>query len=343
MLQKIYNQIEATHQGCGKLAVMELLADASNRTLLVIASSGTGKSTILKWLKSTLNRDYLWLDSVTVSGFKFLSKKLSGKNMSILVDDLSKGGTQYSQVMTVTALGELVYSGYVRKLTAQLNIDISGFRGSAIINCQPLLLKRILSADEFETDIRDKVIRYYHIRRPIKVNLNTPTDGVEYDYDYYKVDIPEEVLKSQEYEDGVEQFRLIFSKARAKEHYQALIQASANINKRSKVSEADIQLVNYLTKCFFLEGVITFKTDLEGKRDMDVNIIPLLSSLASYKQYSLADLMKDFQVKRSRIYDIIQDHKELVATIETNNGTHIIPTMLGRSILKECGEWEDDN
>jgi energy-coupling factor transporter ATP-binding protein EcfA2 len=338
-LIKVYDSVEKTHIGCGKLALMEVLSDASNRTLLVIGSSGTGKSAILKWMKDVINRDHYFLDSVTVSGLKHIAKYLKGKTLSLLVDDLSKGGTEYSQAMTVCALGELVYSGYIRKFVSGLNLDIYGFSGSAIMNAQPLILRRILRSSEFETDIRDKVIRYYHIRRPIKIELKPPSDNIEYNYLYNSVIIPDDLTNSKLMEYGLDLFRYEFSIARAKEHYYALIKASANINNRKEVDEADLWLVNELCKCFYLETELFSKRDLEGEIQLDVNILVLLSVLATYKKYSFIDAMADFQIKQSRLYEIIKDNERYVGIIKNRDKKYIVPTKAGRDLLKMVGEW----
>jgi energy-coupling factor transporter ATP-binding protein EcfA2 len=339
----IFSAVEKTHKGCGRLALMETLCDIGNRCLLVVGSSGTGKSATLRWLSTIVSRDKLWKDAITISGLKYLEKILSGQTKTILIDDISKAGTSYSQVMTVTCIGELVYSGFISKTTSQMNIDISGFRGSAIINCQPLIYKRIVKADEFETDIRDKVIRYFHIRRPIQITIRPPENHITYTYNYYDITLPEFILNSPLYEDTLEVFRLEFTKARAKEHLNVLLQASALLNNRPSVVKEDVCLVNWLSRTFLIESYITNKTDLEGARDLDVNILPILSVIATYGKYRLTDLSVDFQVKLRRAYEIVKMNEGLVTTIFMNGETYVVPTNACRDILKMAGEWEEED
>jgi len=335
----VYQKVEETHKGCGKLALMEILCDAGNRSMLVVGSSGTGKSAIMKWLRDIISRDKIILDAVTVAGLRYLQKELTGRTCSVLIDDISKGGTEYSQVMTVCSMGELVYSGFVRKYTGTLQLEIEGFRGSVIMNAQPLILKRILRASEFETDIRDKVIRFYHIRRPISVKLAPPSDNLKYGYDYTDVNVGSDILMSDLWEYGQKIFRYEFSKARAEEHYEALIRASALVNGRTNVEEADLWLVNELTKCFVLETEIFSKEDLEGERRLDVNILPLLSVLSTFKSYPIENLLTDFQVKRSRLYDILSDNSNYVTKVKNSGREVIVPTSAGKELLKAMGEW----
>ena len=125
-LIRLYNDIEATHKGLGQLAIMEVLADASNRAMMVIGSSGQGKSKVREWMAANITRPLLNLDSITIPGSKHLQEKLNGGNFSILCDDLSKGGSIYSQVATVTAMGELTYSGFIQKFISNMALDING-------------------------------------------------------------------------------------------------------------------------------------------------------------------------------------------------------------------------
>jgi hypothetical protein len=140
-------------------------------------------------------------------------------------------------------------------------------------------------------------------------------------------------------EDGLDLFRYEFSIARSKEHYYALIKASANINNRKEVDEADLWLVNELCKCFYLETELFSKRDLEGERQLDVNILVLLSVLATYKKYSFIDAMADFQIKQSRLYEIIKDNERYVGIIKNRDKKYIVPTKAGRDLLKMIGEW----
>jgi hypothetical protein len=317
---------------------MEILADASNRSLMVVAPSGTGKSVVLRYLNTVISRDRLWLDSLTVNGFRYLEKQLKSTEKSILVDDLSKGGTEYSQIMTVCSLGELIYTGYIKKYTAALALDIEGFRGSAIMNLQPLILKRVLRADEFETDIRDKVIRFYHLRQPINISQTNIIDGLKYGYKYAEVEIPSKIYDSDIWYDAIDLFGIEFKKARSEEHLTALIRASATVNGRKTVDIADVWLVNEICRCFHLERELFEKKNLEGERLLDVNIIPILSFIATFGEVPVEVIMAQTQVKKRRIYEILGINKEWVRLISNGGEQLVIPTPECRMLLEDMGE-----
>ena len=133
------------------------------------------------------------------------------------------------------------------------------------MNCQPLILKRILQAPEFETDIRDKVIRYYHLYRVKSTNTSIPVSATKWRYGWKMVSFPVELMKSAFYKHGIRNFHHEFSSGRSVEHFVALCKASAAVNERTEVEIADMWLVGRITRCFYLETEIFNKLGL-GRR-----------------------------------------------------------------------------
>jgi hypothetical protein len=334
-LQQIYNSIEKTHPRLGKLAIMELICETANKALLVIGTSGTGKSAVMKWLNKNISRSKVLMDSVTVSGLKHIQKILNGANMTILVDDISKGGTEYSQVQTIATLGELSYSGFIKKYTLQLAIEIENFNGAVIMNGQPLIIKRVLSAPEFETDIRDKVVRYYHLPRPINPTLSIPEDGIDHEYDIKHIFINPKTFESEDYKKALENFLFEFTKGRAVQHLNDMLKATALLQGRTEVNEEDVKLVEYLSRNFRIEREIFYKRDLEGARILDPNVLPLLSIISTYKTRKIEDIMIEFQVKKARAYEIVAENSSIA---QFKDGV-LIPTAETIELLKAIGEW----
>lgn len=334
-LKQIYDNVEKTHPKLGKLAILEIICDTANKALLVVGTSGTGKSAVMKYVADTVSRQKILMDSITVSGLKHTQKILNGANLTILVDDVSKGGTEYSQIQTIATLGELAYSGFIKKYTLQLAIEIENFHGAVIMNGQPLILKRVLSAPEFETDIRDKVIRYYHLPRPINPTTGCPKNGIQHRYNINDINISEKVYKSEYYSKALENFLYEFTKGRAVLHLEDMIKAVAVIEERDKASVEDVKVVEYLSRNFRIESEIFYKNDLEGARILDPNVIPLLSIIATYRTRRIEDIMMEFQVKKSRAYEIVQKN----SNIAQFKDKILIPTEETVESLKEIGEW----
>jgi len=338
--KNIYETVNKSHPSLGKLALMEVLSDIANKCLLVVGCSGTGKSAITKALEQKVRRHTLYVDAVTVQGLAKISKQLSNANITILVDDLSKGQTQYSQLATVLVFSELTYTGFYRKLTGSLVLEIFGFKGSAIINLQPLLLKKIIASPEFETDVRDKAIRYYHLHFPQQVNLNIPNIPIEIpSLEVRDYNIPEKVLKSELYKKALDNFEHEFTKARAREHLRHYLTASAKLNKRETITLADCWLIGELSKNFRLEMELFSKSDLEGERRLDVNVIPLLTALNTWKTPTIRDLCYRFSLKETRVRQIIEELHEYARQVKGHS--KIFPTVEAKQLLQELGEWEN--
>jgi hypothetical protein len=331
---QLYNDIESTHRGLGKLVLFDALSDIANRCVLTIGCAGTGKSRASDLIFEKCDRSKLKIDSVTVSGLRKIQNALSWNFMSIIVDDLSKGQTEYSQIATVSVFSTLCYTGQIVKLTGQLELSIQGFKGCALINLQPLLLRKIARLPEFETDIRDKAIRFYHLYFPINENIDKPRTSVTYRY-LKELNLN---IKESDYEDeAFENFRYMFSKARAREHLLAYLNASAILNRRSEVIDADFELIYELSKIFRIEQYILIKRGLEGVRELDENLLPLLSAIATFKTPSIKELSFRFGIKKTRLYEIIQELTDYCILVK--NSGKIIPTDYTKEILKECGVW----
>jgi len=336
--QLIYETIESSHRGLGKLVLFEVLSDIANRCVLVVGCSGTGKSRVTDLLYGRVKRSKLKIDAITVSGLKRFNKILSYNDMTIVVDDLSKGQTEWSQMATVSVFSSLCYTGSIVKITGNLEIMIQGFRGSAIINLQPLLLRKIARLPEFETDIRDKTIRYYHLRFPVEENINPLPfpNNLEWGYlDDFNLPIKEN--NKRLYNMAFENFRYEFSKARAREHLNAYLNASAKLNNRAEITRADLWLIYQLSKNFRLEHNVLVKKDLEGARQLDRNVLPILSAIATYRAPRVKDLCFRFGIKKTRLYEILTDVTDYALLVK-NKGV-VIPTDTTREILKESGEW----
>jgi hypothetical protein len=331
---QLYSDVENTHRGLGKLVLFNALSDIANRCTLIVGCAGTGKSRASDLIYDRCDRSKLIIDSITVSGLRKIQKILSYSFMTVVADDLSKGQTEFSQIATVSVFASLCYTGSIVKLTDRLELNIQGFRGCALINLQPLLLRKIARLPEFETDIRDKAIRFYHLYFPVVENIEKPKTSVSYKHlKEFNLNIRE-----SDYEDeAIENFRYMFTKARAREHLLAYLNASAMLNRRSEVVDADFELIYELSKIFRLEQYILIKRSLEGARELDENILPLLSAIATFKTPSVKELSFRFGIKKTRLYEIIQDLTDYCILVK--NSGKIIPTDYTKEILRECGVW----
>jgi len=335
---QVYTTVDKTHRGLGRLAVFDTLSDIANRCVLVCGSSGTGKSAISDQVVDRAKRSKLKIDSVTVQGLRKISKILNYNEVSVCVDDLSKGQTEYTQFATVSAFSSLCYTGRIFKLSGQLELNIEGFRGCALINLQPLMLRKIVRLSEYETDIRDKCIRYYHLRFPIKENLNAPVFDKGLGWGYLQhFDLPFNHEESDYLDRAYDNFRYEFTKARAREHMNAYLNASAKFNDRIKVTRADMWLIWQLSRNFRIEPEIMNKYSLEGSRDIDPNLLPLITALATYKNPTIQELVYRYGVKATRMYEIVGELKDYCSIVRQKG--IVVPTEATIKILEDIGEW----
>lgn len=338
--QQMVESVNKTHKSLGKLTLMMTLADIANKCLLIVGCSGTGKSSIMKGIHKQIRRNPLFVDCITVSGLQKLQELLNGANMSVLIDDLSKGQTTYSEIATVVVFAELTYTGFFRKITGTMQLEIEGFKGSCIINSQPLLLQKVINCAEFETDIRDKCIRFYHLHFPSMVNLGTPIIEAQIPVVDVKNTPPlGDLMYNKLWFEALNNFEYEFTKARAQEHLIHLIWASTFFNKRNLPTEADLWLICELSKSFKLELELFRKNDLEGERQLDVNVIPLMSAINSWHNPTIKDMCQRFCLKPSRLYQILVELHEFCRVVEGTG--KVMPTQYCIDLLTSLGEWQE--
>jgi hypothetical protein len=330
--------VEKTHVSLSRLAIFSALCDIANRAVLVNGIAGTGKSTVANFVGINSTRNVLRPHGITVNGLSVYAKALTQNSYTIICEDLSRSGTDYAQFATVSVLSGLVYSGFVSKHTQSLHLDIHDFTGSALIYTQPLIMRKIVAEPEFESDIRDKCLRYYHLHKPVQPRPEPLNIKISWSsLDRYNVKLELSVESEKFWKGIIENFKHIVSHARALEHALALIKASAVLNRRDKVTKADLWLVNELTRNFRLEKYLFVKRELEGPRELDVNVLPILTVLRSYGKRKLSELAFDFQLSERRLYQILENMGYWVLV----NAKTVYPTKAAKKVLAEIGEVND--
>jgi len=75
---------------------------------------------------------------------------------------------------------------------------------------------------------------------------------------------------------------------------------------------------------------------LEGARELDSNLLPLLGLFITYGKFPLKELMRKYQVRKSQAYEILirlDDYCDLV-----KNSSEVIPKPQTVALLKDVGE-----
>lgn len=332
-IQELMNNIESTHPNLSEATVMNVLADIGNRSLLTIGISGTGKDTIANYIAACSQRNKIKPHGVTVNGLKAYQDQLSSNSTTMIVGDLAKSGSDYMQINTISVLCGIVYDHRIEKHNATLNLEIENVHASALMFAQPLILKKLVKVPEFESDIQDKTIRFYHLYKPTTPNMVGLPDGKPYLSLDRKPIVYEPEAAKKYWKDMMDNFEKEFSLSRAMEHATALMKASALYNGRNQVKEADAWLVYQLSKNFRIEEAIYTKRELEGERFLDANFLPLLTVLVTYREPTVQTLSKAFKLSEVRVYAILKEMGEWVLL----NKKELVPTKKTIELMKAIG------
>ena len=334
-LETIAREVDKTHPRLGNLVAMIILATKARKCLLVISPSGCGKSRAAQFVANSME-NVLYLDRVSIAGLDTLARDLTGFSGLVVIDDIAHGQTTYMRIATVETFAMLTYTHMISSHSKVSIFSIRNFYGASVINIQPVLLEHIITSDEWEASIADKSLRYYHLYRPLVPNKGFPKVDIDWGIDTGKVDIRTiDKLNLTELEEiGLTQWSL----TRIQEHIHDLLIALAALNKRVKVNTDDVKFLANLLKPMLIESLIFRKEELEGKRRMEKNLLPLLVEFATYGTFSLKQLALDYKISPSTAYRIMERHQDLWKPI-SRNPTYFSPTEKMIERLKEVKLW----
>lgn len=302
-LQNLIKEIDKTHPHLGNLAAMCQLSIKAKKLLLVVSPRGCGKSRISSFIGAAMPGASLQ-DRLSVAGLGFLKEEFNGFQSVVVVDDIAKCQTSYARITTITTLGELVYSHYCKSALIGTVYNIENFYGSAIVNVQPVLLKELVKSDEWEASIQDKSIRYYHLYRPQEPNSSVPEVEIQWGKSLdsvAKVDSAGKLLNELKVIGSIQ-----WGLARTKEHISDLLRAAAALDNRDKVTQADLAILLKIIRPLSYEGLIGSKTAFESERNINSNLLAILTEYVTYGKFTLAQIAQDYKLSLSQCYRIMQ-------------------------------------
>jgi hypothetical protein len=286
-LTGLINRVERTHRNLGELLAFECLCAKCKKLCIVVAPHGTGKSTASATIgkKAPVSRV---VDRLTIAGLAGMAQELTNWKGVIVVDDISKTGSDYARISTMTTLAELIYSHYICSSMSKMQFEIMDFQGAAIVNIQPVLLRDLVQSQEWEASIQDKAIRYYHLKRPLHPVLSLPDVDIDWGIDLSKVKAPD--MKTDEGAETVRSCRGQWTIPRTLEHTRDLLMAAAAMDRREEVNTRDHELIRKLALPLRYEQMVFTKSDFESKRELDSNRLALLTEMATYGEFSIEQL-----------------------------------------------------
>lgn len=332
-IEALIEDTNKTHANLGNLVAILQIAVKARKMVLVVSPSGCGKSTAMSLIASN-TKDSIMPDRLSIAGLAAISDKLTGFRSAIVVDDIATTQTPYARQTTVTALVALVYTHRIESIMMGVAYCIEDFFGSALVGIQPILLRGLMLLEEWDASIQDKVLRYYHLYRPIQPALMPPSVQME---DGLSIDLVEDFEPDGTNIDWLKLITLAdsqWSRARAKEHLRDMLKAVAALENRTEVIKEDYSLLLRLLKPMAYENIVVNKEELEGDRQLDNNLLALLAEYCSYNgQFALAQVAHDYKISLSQCYRIMSTQKEHFNEIH-KSPTFYVPSKKLYKLLK---------
>jgi len=336
-LSQIEAEVNATHGGLGRLVACVVLCYSARKTLLIVAPAGTGKSASTQAVKD-LVKDVYVLDSVTRNGMQSISKELNGSNALWIVDDMGKIDTQYNRVATMTSFCELVYSHFVEKHAQGVSLSIEDFNGSAVINCQPGVLRRVVETSEWEATIQDKCLRYYHLFRPLIAERKRPVVTPRV---IPLIQPQDDFTPTNKKWNTLVRLGLVqWSRARTNEHMSDYLRAAALIDGRDTVNETDYDAVLRILTPMVAERFLMEKRELDGGRIFNASLNFLMVEFASYGTFALELIVENYKVSEAVALGLMRSMNNY-AEVQTNSPTLIVPKERMQRILNLIGTRDE--
>jgi len=304
-IEKLIDDINSTHPSLGELIAVLQISVKARKFVLVVAPSGCGKSKAMEYIgKNTTNS---WSPtSISISSLANKVEKLYSFRSVICIDDISTIQTMYSRTTTITTLSALCYSHRVEPSMVGFDFCIEDFYGSAIVGIQPIILRDLMLAPEWDASIQDKALRYYHLYRPLAPNLKLPDAKIIKGIDIDTVENFEPDANDIHWRKLIALGDNQWSRARTKEHMIDMIKAISALESRQKVRQSDYILLAKLLKPMAIENIVVVKEQLEGERYLDNNLLALLAEYYTYgKEFSLAQIALDYKLSLSQCYRIM--------------------------------------
>jgi len=316
------------------MVAINLLGAKAKKTILNVAPAGCGKSVAQKTVSAMLKEHSKEFTSLTLAGLYRLRDEFEMYDGYVAIDDLGAEKSIWSRVSTITTLANLTYGHNVRKITQTGEIKIEDFRGSVGLNIQPVLLNSLVQSDEWVSVVRDKVLRYYHLIRPMQPKSYTPSIKLEWGDDIKYVQIPK--YKGRLWYQLVAIGLTQWSYARINEHIPDLLKACAALDNRKIVDRTDYKLLIKLLLPMQLERYLVNTYGFEAGRVFDNNLYCILVELSSFKRLTLTQISEDYKVSPRTAERLIGSVAEW-AFIKNNSPKLVLPTEQAQDMLRLCG------
>lgn len=312
---EIWEAIEATHVGLGRLGAMCMVAAKARQCLIIVAPPGCGKSRIGTWIVAKHWDGYL-KHSVTRSSLKIYEEQFNDFTGCVVFDDVGAIDTEWSRVQTLVTMAEIVYGHFISKDSHQLHIEIDNFNGSAILNIQPNVLGEIVKDASWHANLADKSLRYYHLQRATKPNPDEIDVDIDWGLDLDEVDdydgdspIWQAVLNI-----GMEQW----TRPRALEHCNHLLRAVSGLGGNPTPGDLELTTLLELMRPMTVEMEMIEKDGFGSKARVNDNLLYMLVEFATYNEVTYEIIAQDYHMKPSQAQRILSNMIDWFVKISNN-------------------------
>jgi len=334
---KLIRQVNKTHKGLGPMMAMNVLAAKAKKCILNVAPAGCGKSTVTNALARELGDRSRPYTSLTMVGLQRIEKELNQCDSHIIIDDLGAEKSNWTRVSTLSALSHLAYSHFIDRSTASGRIKIEDFTGGVSLNIQPAAMSALVQSEEWVTMVRDKVLRYYHLFRPIKESLTMPNIDISWGGIIEKVKMPS--TRGRLWYSLVDISMLLWGMARTKEHITDLLRSMAVLDGRKAVNNEDMRILHKLLLPAQLEPFIIESYGFETGRVFNQNLYCILTELATFREPSIEQFCVDYKVSYATAKRLIDAEKQWV-WVKSNSPSRVLPTDETKGFLEKAGVYE---
>jgi len=310
-----------------------MLAVKAKKLLLVVGPAGTGKSVVGRLIAANAPQALLF-GGVTKAGLARHKTALQGFSGVIVVDDLGSIPSEYSRFHTISDLAALVHEHSCAHDTAAVGFRIEGYFGSAILNIQPSVFRISVREAEWDANVQDRTLRYYHLYRPLEPESEPPQVEIRWG-------IPIEEVTSSPGPSGALQalFKLgllQWSRPRVKEHIVDLLKASAALDNRTSITTVDRKLLFALLRPLAAEAVVIRREGLERNRSLDSDLLYLMVEFATYGAFTYEQICNDYKVSQGVVKEVLAAYPQYwVRGKESPERIYPSPTL--ETILRKLG------
>lgn len=285
----IVKQAASTHFGLGSLIALLKVFDIANMGIIIVGSGGIGKTASIKGLESMLHKQHFAEEFTQAGTTDDVNAFLTRSRTTWVCYDLSKTSVFFAENM-FRVVCALLTDHEMHTTCSMYSVDIDDAYISWIGAATYPIYKRLITSDLWDGTYRERICRVYQFpyrRRqvtedPPKINLDLVNPHVKFVQSghgkrlvFRKLD---GVHCARTYIDQAKNLlRNQFSNTRTVVYAPNLLKASAVLNGRTTVVQADLKFLQLFEFSFQVEHMLGKRMGLASPIFLDAEAVALAS------------------------------------------------------------------